>query len=505
MPSQRLTDITSSTGITSNDLIHIVITADTSQNPAGSSYKARISQVQAGLSGRFGIANSNGVYTFYPKIQTAITAASAGQTVEVFTDYEETNAISIILKDNVDINFNGHTYTLNNSGTDNAFIDNSVVVECKLYNGTIIRKGSTSEAINTNNCLYLSEASTIITDCTLIGDKNVLTTNNRSATDVTIIGGNHISISGSTNGFIRLSSDSVFRNAYVECINSAATVGTIITSSNSRITNCIINSVGSGIPNTISATSDSQIIKCIVNSESTGIIILSNSNVINSYVTSNSTSSNGIIVRNNSQVINSTSIIQSTNASTAAIKIDTTTGSTIIGSTAYAPNTNGIRNDISGSYIYNSNSYGGDHGILFANSGTVENTSVISLTLNGINSAGSAGGKIKNCNVEAISNSSILSSAGLSQYVIQVNNSVVKSSWNNSGGHSIRFASNTSGHTISSCHLITSNSAANAILGNGTSGVNYVNNNYQGMTAATASIVQLTTNVQDTRNNILIN
>jgi hypothetical protein len=40
-----LTDRTLATGVTINDLIHIVITGDTSQNPAGSSYKATIGQV----------------------------------------------------------------------------------------------------------------------------------------------------------------------------------------------------------------------------------------------------------------------------------------------------------------------------------------------------------------------------------------------------------------------------------------------------------------------------
>jgi hypothetical protein len=40
-----LTDRTLSTGLTANDLIHIVNTGDTSQNPAGSSYKATMGQV----------------------------------------------------------------------------------------------------------------------------------------------------------------------------------------------------------------------------------------------------------------------------------------------------------------------------------------------------------------------------------------------------------------------------------------------------------------------------
>ena len=40
-----LTDRTLATGVTFTDLIHIVNTSDTSQNPAGSSYKATIQQV----------------------------------------------------------------------------------------------------------------------------------------------------------------------------------------------------------------------------------------------------------------------------------------------------------------------------------------------------------------------------------------------------------------------------------------------------------------------------
>lgn len=46
-----LTNRTLASGVTETDLIHVVITGDTSQNPAGSSYKATISQVFDALSG----------------------------------------------------------------------------------------------------------------------------------------------------------------------------------------------------------------------------------------------------------------------------------------------------------------------------------------------------------------------------------------------------------------------------------------------------------------------
>ena len=45
MAKQRLTDKTLASSVSLNDIVHIVKTGDTSQNPAGSSYKATISQV----------------------------------------------------------------------------------------------------------------------------------------------------------------------------------------------------------------------------------------------------------------------------------------------------------------------------------------------------------------------------------------------------------------------------------------------------------------------------
>ena len=61
MPTyNRLTDRTLATGVTLNDLIHIVITGDTSQNPAGSSYKAKISQLVSLISGTTGTSGSAG-------------------------------------------------------------------------------------------------------------------------------------------------------------------------------------------------------------------------------------------------------------------------------------------------------------------------------------------------------------------------------------------------------------------------------------------------------------
>ena len=51
MPKQRLTDRQLASGVTLTDLVHIVITGDTSQSSAGSSYKATIQQISDVIGG----------------------------------------------------------------------------------------------------------------------------------------------------------------------------------------------------------------------------------------------------------------------------------------------------------------------------------------------------------------------------------------------------------------------------------------------------------------------
>jgi hypothetical protein len=93
-------------------------------------------------SGRFGIADSNGAYTFYTTLSLAITAASAGQTIEFFTDYTETGNVTITLKDGVNINGNGHTYTHSHAaGNSNTFQNISGAISCVISNLRVIRSG----------------------------------------------------------------------------------------------------------------------------------------------------------------------------------------------------------------------------------------------------------------------------------------------------------------------------------------------------------------------------
>ena len=63
--------------------------------------------------GPVGVANSLGVYTYYNTFSSSMAAAPTGSTVEFFADVIETGSISVNLRNGVNINGNGHTYTLN--------------------------------------------------------------------------------------------------------------------------------------------------------------------------------------------------------------------------------------------------------------------------------------------------------------------------------------------------------------------------------------------------------
>ncbi len=74
-----------------------------------------------GASGVLGISNSGGTYTYYSDFTSAIAAASAGDTIEMFADIEETTNTTVTLIDGITINGNGHTYTLNVDNSADAF------------------------------------------------------------------------------------------------------------------------------------------------------------------------------------------------------------------------------------------------------------------------------------------------------------------------------------------------------------------------------------------------
>jgi hypothetical protein len=93
-------------------------------------------------SGVFGISNASGVYTYYSTLTLAMAAATAGQTIEMFADVVETGAVTITLKNGVNINGNGHTYNVTNAGTSDVF-ETTVAGIYRIYNLNVVRTNAT--------------------------------------------------------------------------------------------------------------------------------------------------------------------------------------------------------------------------------------------------------------------------------------------------------------------------------------------------------------------------
>ena len=129
-----LTDRTLATGVTVNDLIHIVITGDTSQNPAGSSYKATMGQV-------LDLINP-----------TTITGGTYNPSTGTITFYDDTGGsfdVSGLLTGYTDTSVTGFTYDDSNTFTildsDSTTHSASInVVTGMTFNGFLKSSGSTA-------------------------------------------------------------------------------------------------------------------------------------------------------------------------------------------------------------------------------------------------------------------------------------------------------------------------------------------------------------------------
>ena len=89
------------------------------------------------------IFDSTGAPTCYKTLSSAMTAATSGQTIHLYSNGSQSELPGIVLKDRVDINLNGHT--LNFSGdivTNHAFNNNTGTVNVKMYNGEIVYTAS---------------------------------------------------------------------------------------------------------------------------------------------------------------------------------------------------------------------------------------------------------------------------------------------------------------------------------------------------------------------------
>ena len=96
-----------------------------------------------GSSGKLGISDTNGAYTYYTDLSSSMAAASSGDTIEVFADVIDESGKTVYLKNKVDINLNGHTYQFQSASAWNPLTDNSSTISCNIFNGVIAMSGST--------------------------------------------------------------------------------------------------------------------------------------------------------------------------------------------------------------------------------------------------------------------------------------------------------------------------------------------------------------------------
>ena len=153
-----------------------------------------------GLNGKIGIANSSGSYTYYTTLSQSVAASSPGDTIELFANIEEyfTTDISTHLKNDVNFNFNGHTYFFTGSQAGVSLLtDNSTSVTCSFFNGKLKYKESDDIPAGSSNYLLrvLSGGSFInLTgfEVEIIDHEGIIGTNQAILNKGTIVGGTYI-------------------------------------------------------------------------------------------------------------------------------------------------------------------------------------------------------------------------------------------------------------------------------------------------------------------------
>jgi len=399
-----------------------------------------------GGSGIFGISNSSGVYTYYATLTLAMAAAVSSNTIEMFANVTETGAVEITLKDGVNINGNGYTYTLNNSGTSNALkVTNSTTINCSILNLNVVRTGSTS-AQSVNACIYSGTSTS--GSIYLTSSKF---TNTGSGSGIAIGTGSTISIYDGTS-----IANTSFGSIYIESSAGAKVYNsTGISTSQAGIScylggdlyNCTgISSSGIGIDGAGAATAGNQY-NCIgISSTSSGFT----SGLISVNCIGRSTSGNGI-------------------SSISPSKVHGCVGISVSG--------RGISNV--SSVIYNS------QGISSSGVGFLIQTSTAILY---------------NCLSKSDSSYSIWGWQNSSVY-----NSIIECKWNNAGGNGIQGISGFITSTIVNCLFKLSNATAPYLNNGGTAqAISMQGNTYQGGGAFNANLTQAIVATEDNQGNIFL-
>jgi hypothetical protein len=409
--------------------------------------------------GIFGISNGTGVYTYYTTLTLAMAAAVSGQVIEMFADVTETTNIAITLKDGVNINGNGHTYTLNQAGTANCIQDGAVAVNCVISNITFKRIGGTSSATNTL-CMYITGASRIKAYSTILiaGATNLrcLTINNASAEVYGIYAEGYTAVITVTNGTLN---DSI-----AKCIDGQG----ILVEAGGKIIKCIGYGSGNNGINSYGFAID-----CEGFSLGTGGFANNSGTAINCIGWSNSSTAFA--------AGGGTTSINCTGYSTAAAAF-------LINGAVNVISCNGYSSAGAGLQLINGAAY---------------DCLGFSTSTNGI-IAGNSGGSITDLrSCKAISTAAAAIYMNNTNSGCKIYNTEAYSKWDNALGHGIIVAGQNA--EIVQCTIEVTNASANAINAIAALTTKFANNAFKGSTTpVNANITQGMIKTQDNQGNILI-
>lgn len=406
----------------------------------GSSILGSGNLVVGGSSGIFGISNSSGVYTYYATLTLAMAAAVSGDVIEMFSDVTETGAVTITLKNGVNINGNGHSYTLNNSGLIHAFkTTTSVETSCSILNLNVVRTGSTGSG-NDNTVLYFDVSTSGKIKCS----------------------GTEFINNGSGRGILfRDNCTNYLSGAIAKSSNTAIVVNS---TTGAELINCIGYGIGSANGITLSGSNAKF---CVGYSDSGVGFAVSNINSNAFHCVGHSVSGDGINSVGN--VVNCIG--------------KSTTGSGIYNLGLSSKNCTGI--SVSGVGVRN-----GDGAIIYNSTGQ-------SSSNNGATNGSSAtiiGGVYE----------SSLSYCIRSGSSSKLKNVFINCLWNNAAGYGVSGNAGICIELIQCVFNLSNSSAPYLFNGGTAQAISMTGNTYQGGGAFNVNLTQAITNVQDTKGNIYL-
>lgn len=415
-----------------------------------------VSGYYTGSTGTFGISNSGGTYTFYPTLSLAMSAATSGQTIEMFGDVIETSAVTITLKSGVNINGNGHSYTLNTSTTTTGFIDGGVSVIMLFSNITLVRKGSGAGIM-----IGLS-----VSGNRIVGNSAFIKIESNSSYGISNYGG--AVFSGYINGFT------------VTCDGTSCTGIYLI---RGYIDGCNVISTGNAIQTNIGTVTNSY-------GESTGAgngITVSNTGYASNC---NGKSNTGY------GIINGVPVYNSVGYSSGSYGIYFQTGA-LYNCTGISAANYGIFGY--GELVNNCTAMSSASGALLIQNAQANNCvaySTVSVAVNLFNSS-----TVHNSTIRTLAGSTTVITSSTSTYA-SLKNCTIINDWNNSGGHCVPANSVLN---VLSCVMKVANSSANCLYSSTPVSMKFANNVFEGSsTPINANVTQAITNTQDNYGNILI-